>query len=422
MERASKAVQITLAVVLLVLAGFGLFRLVGEALADEPWEPTEEIPVPSWVDWDAQPDVTVDGLGRAYAVWQGYSFTSWTLFLSVRSAHGSWSVGQDLFTDHYYLTNEMKPVIAVDPTGDLHLLWEEEYSEDSSEGIKYCFRPPGGQCEPVVKVNDSPGWAGDPAVAMDSSGNVYAIWSDRRNGDSDIYFSVLPPKGLWSANNRVNDDTGTSVQSSPAIAVDPAGNAYAVWADERDDVSDIFFSYRPAGGNWGTNVKVNDDSGSAWQSEPDIAVDASGNAYAVWTDARHLDQYDTYVYFSYRPAGGTWSPNVQVGRGGVADQYTPKIAVDPMGYSHAIWTEERSIPPDIYSSVRSPGGEWGINVKVNDDMYYDNNTFPAIVVDSRGNVYAVWRGVLEDTIYSSRKITDPWPYYRVYLPFLQRMD
>ena len=40
------------------------------------------------------------------------------------------------------------------------------------------------------------------------------------------------------------------------------------------------------GGSWGANVRVNDDSGGEPQGSPDLAVDASGNAYAVWLDWR----------------------------------------------------------------------------------------------------------------------------------------
>ena len=44
----------------------------------------------------------------------------------------------------------------------------------------------------------------------------------------------------WSANVRVKDYTGLASQEEPAIAVDPAGNAYAVWADRRTGDSDIW--------------------------------------------------------------------------------------------------------------------------------------------------------------------------------------
>lgn len=411
MERASKAVQITLAVVLLVLAGFGLLRLAGEVLADGLWGPTETIPADSTLQ-DETPDIAVDGLGRAYAVWEGYGSFDWTVRLSVRPAHGSWSYGRNLFIGSDPYTYRGEPVIAANPTGDLHLLWHET-------GVQYCFLPAGSDCGPAIKVNDSPaGGASDPAVARDASGNVYAVWKDTRNGNPDIYFSMLPAGGAWSTNSRVNDDAGASEQSLPAIAVDPAGNAYAIWTDGRDDVSDVFFSFRPSGGTWGPNVQVNDDVGLAWQSEADIAVDALGNAYAVWTDARNLDQYD--VYFSFRPAGGAWSPNVPVDSSSTAEQRTPRIVVDHLGNAHAIWSEDRRYPSEIYASVRSPGGEWGATVRVSDGTEWTNQDLPAIAVDDRGNVYAVWHS-WED-IYSSFLIVDPWPYYRVYLPLLEHMD
>ncbi len=78
---------------------------------------------------------------------------------------------------------------------------------------------------------------------MDSSGNAYAAWYDYRNGDFDIYFSYRSLGGSWGANLKVNDDPGTEDQRSPAIAVDASGNAYAAWGDRRNGDSDIYFSF-----------------------------------------------------------------------------------------------------------------------------------------------------------------------------------
>jgi len=99
----------------------------------------------------------------------------------------------------------------------------------------------------------------------------------------------------------VDDDAWGALQTAPAIALDSSGNAYAVWKDFRNGDYDIYFSYRPAGGDWGPNVKVNDDAGTSTQWFPAIAVDGRGNAYAVWMDERK-GNFD--IYFSYRPAEG----------------------------------------------------------------------------------------------------------------------
>ena len=122
---------------------------------------------------------------------------------------------------------------------------------------------------PSVKVNDNddPSFRWEGSIAVDASGNSYAIWTDERNGDADIYFSYRPAGGSWGTNVRVNDDTGTASQWCPSIAVEPSGNAYSVWTDNRDGNS-IHFSYRPAGGSWGPNVEVADPQGGDVVSTP----------------------------------------------------------------------------------------------------------------------------------------------------------
>ena len=89
----------------------------------------------------------------------------------------------------------------------------------------------------------------------------------------------------WNPNVRVTDDAGTAWQGYPSIAVDSSGNAYALWTDEREDGTEhIYFSHRPVGGPWGANVRVDDDVGAAsvYIDSGSIAVDPTGNAHAVW--------------------------------------------------------------------------------------------------------------------------------------------
>ncbi len=254
------------------------------------------------------------------------------------------------------------------------------------------------EIETNERVNDDAGTADkrDPFIAVDAEGNAYAVWEDNRNGyyDYDIYFAYRPAGGTWGANIKVNDDTGTAYHYSPSIAVDADGNAYAVWRDNRNGQPDIYFAYRPAGGTWGPNIKVNDDPGGEnWQTDPSIAVDADGNAYVVWEDYRNANYIDKFtdIYFAYRPAGGTWGPNIKVNDDtGTADQWSPSIAVDADGNAYAVWEDERNDYGDIYLATRPAGGTWSANIKVNDDTGTAGQWGPSIAVDADGNAYAVW--------------------------------
>ena len=238
-------------------------------------------------------------------------------------------------------------------------MWYEWGSGDTD--IYFALRPAGGSWGPDVHINDDSNQAyqENPAAAVDDSGNAYAVWHDERNGNPDIYSSYRPAGGGWASNVQVNDDvSGRSSQDGPAIAATTSGGTFAAWQDSREGNDDIYFAYRPPGGSWGANVKINDDSGTAEQSSPAIDVDGNGNAYALWTDERNGGQSD--IFFAYRPAAGSWGANAKVNKDtGGAWQWSPALAVDGDGNAYAAWLDLRASEADIYFAYRPAGGGWG---------------------------------------------------------------
>ena len=97
---------------------------------------------------------------------------------------------------------------------------------------------------------------------------------------------IAPPPACGQTTCVSTTTPARANQVMPAVAVDPAGNAYALWSDNRSGDSDVEFAYRPAGGVWAANLRVDDDSGFAEQGMTAIAVDAAGNADALWLDKR----------------------------------------------------------------------------------------------------------------------------------------
>jgi hypothetical protein len=76
------------------------------------------------------------------------------------------------------------------------------------------------------------------------NGRVYLVYTDRPSlftSDTNIMFRYSDDNGsTWSAATRLNDDTGTANQFWPSLAVDQtSGNVAAVWYDARNDPQNI---------------------------------------------------------------------------------------------------------------------------------------------------------------------------------------
>jgi YD repeat-containing protein len=258
-----------------------------------------------------------------------------------------------------------------------------------------------------LKVNSDTGTAvqDHPAIALGSdlpNPTAFLIWDDQRDGatNSNIYFALRDPvSGAWGANVKVNSDTGTRNQTSPAISVDGANNAYAVWQDDRDGTNNkintnIYSAKRSAStGTWSTpNLKVNDDTQSnPVQRSPRIAGTAAGDQTAVWVDFR-ASQLN--IYSSTLAAGaGAWAANKRVtdNTSATVAKDLPDVAVGPDGTSYAVWQDSRSGNPDIFfSSLTSGGGAWDANTKISDDPGSAAQTGARIGVDAQGNLIAAW--------------------------------
>jgi hypothetical protein len=288
------------------------------------------------------PSIALDRNNNAYAIWSGEM-----ILFSSRPAGGTWG---DLVPVSTLNIQTFSPDIVVDPEGNAYAVWRG-FNQVWSD-IYFAYRPAGGAWGTNVKVNDGTSAVskGSPAIAVDGSGNTLAIWEDARNGGRDIFASYRPAGGTWGSNDQVNESAGFGSAWSPAVAMDRLGNAYAVWMEIASGGlnADIYFAYRPVGGTWGSPVKV--PAGSSWNGVPDIAADIKGNAFAVWMG-------DSHIYFSYRPAGGSWTSPSQVSGDNPSGKDTPRIALDEKRKIYILWEDDRygwATPAVFFSYAAGP--------------------------------------------------------------------
>jgi hypothetical protein len=117
--------------------------------------------------------------------------------------------------------------------------------------------------------------------------------------------------------------------TQPDIAMDAAGDAVAVYSLPSNSSTGacrctIRAASRAAGGGFSAPVTVPAASSTMVISAPHVAMDSAGDAVVVWSAGSGTDDSGTQTYASVRPAGGSFGTPVQVStdaRGG--DDKTP---------------------------------------------------------------------------------------------------
>src|SRR3989442_15041714 len=82
----------------------------------------------------------------------------------------------------------------------------------------------------------------NPSLAA-NAGKVQLAWADYRTGGStnwDIYTASSTDGVTWSRNMKANDDTFSTYQVAPTIAVDAGGDVFAAFTDTRTTGWDVY--------------------------------------------------------------------------------------------------------------------------------------------------------------------------------------
>ena len=382
-----KRLKVGGAVLLFTFLTFQLFnRLTGaevpmEARPSSPKAAENTPPAPSPAGFHPNHRVT-DAGQRSY--W-AHTFSSGAHSVAVR--------GQEVFTAWYDVRN-----------GDSDVFFAK-----SADG--------GATFGPNVRVNDDTGHSRQykPSLGLDAAGTIYMIWRDDRRGHADIFFARSEDGGkTFTKNLLLNDDTGWAYQGNPSIGVSPEGNVYAAWSDDRNENGDIYFTVsRDRGRSFARNLRLNDDTGRAVQSHPTVGAGSGGLVVVAWEDFRN-GRSEVYLARS-TDAGKTFEPNRRVMSGAEGTvQVSPSIAVDPHGRVAVAWAQFRpqtgpADPPDaakgetlwwekvregdadIELAVSADGGShFGPPMQVNDDRSGRPQAFPSVAFDPRGGIDLAW--------------------------------
>jgi hypothetical protein len=192
-------------------------------------------------------------------------------------------------------------VLTGNTRGDLMAVWQRGNPGSGGPAFPHevwtSIKPAGGQWGPAERIPDPPQedhTVLETTAALSPSGEAVVGWSDGIR----IVFSTRPPDGRW---RQAESFTSYPVccsgpppgdQRNPSFAFDDAGNLHLVFAGEPQP----HFKY----GVWATHRDAGDDGFGTLElikdvkspGPPDVAVDPAGNAVAVWSERERPNDRD----------------------------------------------------------------------------------------------------------------------------------
>ncbi len=170
----------------------------------------------------------------------------------------------------------------------LHVAWEDARDGPIDIDMYYArIDLDSGAVTRNVRVNTNrDGHQDNPDLVLDPEGNVLVAWADARTGSdgNDVYAAILPPgSDSFGSEFRVNDVV-RSRQFEPAVAILGPKSFLIVWRDFRNGDFDIFGSL-VLGGVPRESFEISDAPSRHASFYPDVAA-GGGRIAVIWPDER----------------------------------------------------------------------------------------------------------------------------------------
>ncbi|HEU4622158.1 MAG TPA: Ig-like domain-containing protein [Burkholderiaceae bacterium] len=245
-------------------------------------------------------------------------------------------------------------------------------------------------------VNIDNGASGEPRqvkVARSATGDAFAVWRAYDGVRHNLWANHYDPaKNAWGPATLI--ETTYLEIANFELGADAKGGAMVLWRQGGFFATGevVALRYNPTTKQWQTTPKNVSDGVDAR-----LAVDANGNALAVWPSPIRGRYYDAQL--------DQWQPvaRVEVNNTGTGFSFSPTVVFDASGNAFSAFGNGRSGPASIAVGNFFDGATkaWdsgpenftGILYGVPDSFVSGSNDNFQLSADKRGNFFVVWEAV-----------------------------
>ncbi|HEY4562513.1 MAG TPA: hypothetical protein VIJ36_06015, partial [Thermoanaerobaculia bacterium] len=277
---------------------------------------------------------------------------------------------------------QLDPDVAQDTAGNMVAVWTDLAASGAIKAR--LFTAAGAPRSGEITVEPS---GASPRVAMTPLGDFVVVWESREH----IYLRHFDPRG--ETPHIVFDPLPEGISHFPDVAMDPAGNAYVVWADTHFDGDTIMFQrYGPDGFPVGLPEQVNQPAPFT-RGSPRIAADAAGNLLVSWSNRRGEGGFDSDVWARrFNALSGTWGPEARVNADKPGNQEGSASILYPDG-TGAVVFYDLTAQQVLVRDVDAAGNPTGVQVKLGDlgGLITFATLSPAAAAGPDGTALVAWQ-------------------------------
>ena len=315
------------------------------------------------------PRLGFDAAGNALLLWAQNSNSRTTLWARRYSVdNGQWSVAHPLSSDA--AGSAHLPDLALDGAGNAMAVWQQDDGRVSHfDGWLAHYTAAGDTWSAPRRFTDGGNSAFGVRVALTVEGTGLLAWQQLR-GDGmaaasqpvDIAVRSLSMAGAWGALRLVNADTSGQVQTAYvfgqlALGLNASGAAALLWSQRPALLQPMAVAaalYQPASG-WQAAATISRELNEDCHS-PQVALDAAGNATAVW---QQQTDYGAYGGANRYVAGSGWGTAGFFVDSRLGDAGAPSLSLDSQGNASVAWFRwSAGNQVDVMLNRYLPGSGW----------------------------------------------------------------
>jgi len=293
------------------------------------------------------PQVATAGNSTAFSVWTqvvGSSLNVWANRFYVPS--NLW-LGAELIE-----TNDIGPAffpqICADANGNALTVWIQwDGARNNVWSNRFDATTDTWGTAALIETNDV-GTTSAPQVSCSDNGDAVAVWTQNDGTYDNVWVRSFDATALlWGVPTLIEDEDGDA--SRPQIGMSDTGNIFATWMQRDNGKFNLWVnSYSASLSTWGrTELLETDDSGNAW--DPQVSVNANGSAVFVWAQSDGAVQ----SIWAKRFDVGTnmWSAPTLLETDDTGDAELPQVATDASGNAFVTWTQFDGMRTSLYANV-----------------------------------------------------------------------